>query len=92
MEDAEDEEAEIHEDLLYWSRNPIIENSSDSDFDEEINRPLRSWDEDILSYCRPMYKSYLAIIEAIIDQMLYYRKVYPTNYFQNFNFHGGTAS
>ena len=87
MEEAEDE---IHEDLLYWSKNTNpIENSSDSDFDEEINRPLRSWDEEILSYCRPMYKSYLAIIEAIIDQMLYYRKVYPTNYFQNFNFHGG---
>ena len=63
FEEAEDE---IHEDLLYCSknRNPIIENSSDSDFDEEINRPLRSWDEDILSYCRPMYKSYLVIIEA----------------------------
>ena len=64
----------------------------DSDSEDEINRGLSGWDEDILVYCRPMYKNYLFIIDAIIDQILYYRRVYQTNYFQNFNFHGGIGS
>ena len=65
---------------------------SDSDSEDEINVGLRCWDDYTLTSCRPMYKSYVIIIDAIIDQILYYRRVHPTNYFQNYNFHGGKGS
>ena len=74
----------------YWS--DMKKDTPDSDSEDEINRGLSGWDEDILVYCRPMYKNYLFIIDAIIDQILYYRRVYQTNYFQSFNFHGGIGS
>jgi len=82
-DDLEDDDDD-NKDLLFSSKRP--EDSSDSE--DEFNIGLRGWDDEVLAYCRPMYKSYLIVIDVIIDQILYYRRVYPKNYFQNFNFHG----